>query len=65
MLDELPTDGQVEHLGLELREQAVEVRPVPLDLVDEGEVFVERADDAALLGKRRDGNQKAGNNALV
>ena len=49
----------------ELREQAVEVRLVPLDPVDEGEVFAEGADDAALLGEGRDGNQEVGNNALV
>ena len=58
MLDELPTDGQVEHLGLELREQAVEVRPVSLDPVDECQVFVERVDDAALLGEGRDRNEQ-------
>lgn len=58
VLDELPTDGQVEHLGLELREQAVEVRPVSLDPVDECQVFVERVDDAALLGEGREGENE-------
>ncbi len=65
MLDELPADGEVEHLRFELREQAVEVRPVSLDPVDERQVVVERVDDAALLGEGRDGNKEVGNNALV
>ena len=55
-LDELAADGEVEVLGLELREQAVEVSLVSLDLVDEGEVFVERVDDTMLLRQRRNGD---------
>lgn len=56
-LGELAADGEVEHLRFELRDQAVEVRPVSLDPVDERQVFAEHVDDAALLGEGRDRNE--------
>ena len=39
-----------------MREQAVEVRLVSLDPVDERQVFAKGADDAALLGEGRNGD---------
>ncbi|WP_226798395.1 hypothetical protein, partial [Collinsella aerofaciens] len=58
-LGKLSADGEVEDLRLELREQAFEISPVPLDRVDERQVSVERVDDAALLGEGRDGDQES------
>ena len=64
-LGKLAADGEVEDLRSELREQAAEISLIPLNLVDKRQVFAESADDAVLLGERRNRDEQATQNSAI